>query len=104
MVQAFRQHAPQAPLIWASTTAVTAEGKPGELDSEINPVIVEHNAMAAKVMREEGVPTNDLGALMMQHLNLAQGDRFHWKAEGTALLAKQVSETLLKTLEERKKE
>jgi lysophospholipase L1-like esterase len=98
MVQAFRQRAPKAVLIWASTTPVTKQDHPGELDPEINPIIVEHNAMAATVMKEEGVPTDELNALMMQHLDLARGDRFHWKPEGTALLVKQVSETLLKAL------
>ena len=103
MVQAFKKEAPKAKLIWASTTPVTAQDHPGELDPEINPVIVEHNAMAAKVMKEEGVPIDNLGALMMPHLDLARGDRFHWKPEGTALLVKQVSDTLLKALGERRK-
>jgi lysophospholipase L1-like esterase len=98
MVQAFKQRAPKAILIWASTTPVTKQDHPGELDPEIDPVIVEHNAMAARVMKEEGLPTDDLNALMMQHLDFARGDRFHWKPEGTALLAKQVSETLVKAL------
>jgi hypothetical protein len=103
MVQAFKKEAPQAKLIWASTTPVTAQDHPGELDPEINPVIVEHNAMAAKVMKEEGVPIDDLSALMMPHLDLARGDRFHWKPEGTALLVQQVSDTLLQALAERVK-
>jgi len=98
MVRIFKQRAPKAILIWASITPVTKQDHPGELDPEINPIIVEHNAMAATVMKEEGVPTDDLNALMMQHLDLARGDRFHWKPEGSALLAKQVSETLLKAL------
>ena len=102
MVAAFKANAPKAVLIWASTTPVTAQGKPGELDPEINPTIVEHNAMAAKVMKEDGVPVDDLGALMMQHLDLARGDRFHWKPEGTALLAAQVTETLKRALAERR--
>jgi hypothetical protein len=98
MVQAFKQRAPKAVLVWASTTPVTKQDHPGELDPEIDPIIVEHNAMAATVMKEEGLATDDLNALMMQHLDLARGDRFHWKPEGTALLVKQVSETLLKAL------
>ena len=102
MVQAFKQHAPKAALIWASTTPVTRQDHPGELDPEINPVIVEHNAMAAKAMKDEGVPIDDLNALMMQHLDLARGDRFHWKPEGTALLVGMVSETLLKALDKPK--
>ena len=99
MVQAFKQRAPKAILIWASTTPVTKKDHPGELDPEIDPIIVAHNAMAAVVMKEEGLPTDELNALMMQHLDLARGDRFHWKPEGTALLVKQVSETLLKALD-----
>jgi lysophospholipase L1-like esterase len=98
MVQAFKKNAPKAKLVWASTTPVTKQDHPGELDPEINPIIVEHNAMAAKVMKEEGVPIDDLGALMTPHLDLARGDRFHWKPEGTALLAKQVADTLLQSL------
>jgi hypothetical protein len=103
MIAAFRANAPKARLIWASTTPVTAQGKPGELDPEINPTIVEHNAMAAKVMQAEGVAIDDLGALMMQHLDLARGDRFHWKPEGTALIAAQVIENLKRALAERAK-
>jgi lysophospholipase L1-like esterase len=102
MVQAFKKNAPKAKLIWASTTPVTAEGKSGELDPEINPTIVEHNAMAAKVMKEEGVPIDDLGALIMKHLDLARGDRFHWKPEGTALIAREVIESLKRALAERR--
>lgn len=98
MVQAFREHAPKAKLIWASTTPVTKQDHPGELDPEINPITVEHNRMAAKVMREEGVPIDDLGALMQPHVDLARGDRFHWKPEGTAMLAAQVSKCLLESL------
>jgi len=98
MVQAFKRRAPAAVLIWASTTPVTPQDRPGELDPEINPVIVEHNAMAAKVMEAEGVPIDDLNVLMMAHLDLASGDRFHWRPEGNALMVKQVSETLSEAL------
>lgn len=81
---------------------MTAQNKPGELDPEINPVIVEHNAMAAKVMNEEGLPINDLGGLMKGHLDLAQGTASTRKGKAPRWV-KQVSETLLKTLDERAK-
>lgn len=100
MVQAFKTSAPHALLIWASTTPVTKQDHPGELDPEINPTITAHNAMAAKVMAEEKVHIDDLGALMLTHLDLARGDRFHWKPEGTALLVGQVVQTLTKALDE----
>ena len=99
MVRAFRENAPNTKLIWASTTPITKQDHPGELDPEANPVIVEHNALAAKVMKEEQVAINDLGGLMMSHLDVARGDRFHWKPEGTALLADQVIEVLRQALD-----
>jgi hypothetical protein len=101
MVRKLRELAPKATLIWCSTTPVTTQGKPGELDAEINPIIVEHNRMAAKVMAEEHVQINDLYGLMVQHLDLARGDRFHWTDTGRELQVKQVAETVAKALEAR---
>lgn len=94
MVRAIRQHAPKAKLIWASTTPVTKRGEPGKFDDEVNPIIVEHNRMAANVMAAENVPINDLYGLMLKHLDLAAGDRFHWKPEAKVLQAKQVAKAV----------
>ncbi|MCP5551193.1 MAG: SGNH/GDSL hydrolase family protein [Akkermansiaceae bacterium] len=66
-------------LIWASSTPVTMKDMPTELDSEINPVIIDHNRMAAKVMAEMDVPVNDFYALLVNHRDLARGD-LHWTA------------------------
>lgn len=98
LVQALKTNAPQAKLIWATITPVTAKGEPGKLNAEIQPVIEAHNAMALKVMKDEGVEVNDLSSLMLQHLDLAAGDMFHWTGPGRDLLAKQVTETLLRAL------
>jgi hypothetical protein len=98
LVENLRKGAPNATLIWASTTPVTTKGKPGELDAEINPVIIEHNRMAAKVMTEMKVPTDDLNAVISPHLDFARGDQFHWKPEGVKLLADAVTKTLLDEL------
>lgn len=87
LVQELRMGAPKAKLIWASSTPVTVKGQPGELDWEINPVIVEHNRMAAAVMQEMGVPVNDLYAILASKLDLARGDQFHWTAPAYKLLA-----------------
>ena len=91
LVEDFRKGAPKARLIWASSTPVTVKGKPGEADPEINPVIVEHNRMAAGVMKEMHVPVNDLYALLCGKLELARGDQFHWKPEAYKILANQVA-------------
>lgn len=98
LVQGLKKGAPKAQLVWATITPVTAKGEPGKLNAEIQPTIDEHNAMALKVMKEEGVTINDLGGLMMKHLELAAGDMFHWKKEGMSLIVAQVNQALEEAL------
>lgn len=101
LVDTIRAQAPGATFIWASSTPVTAKGQPGELDAEINPVIIEHNRLAAKVMAEAKVPVNDLYVVVATRLDRARGDQFHWKPEGTALLKDAVVSTLQRELKAR---
>ena len=103
LVQALRTNAPRAALIWASSTPVTVKGQPGAADPEINPVIVEHNRMAAAVMNELHVPINDLYALLAPHLELARGDQFHWTAPAYNMLADAVTQAVLQALAPEKK-
>ena len=98
-VEVLRAKLPRARLIWASSTPVTVQGRPTELEPEVNPVIVEHNRMAAKVMAEMHVPVNDFYALLAGRLDLARGDRFHWTAPAYEILAKTVVDSVLRELE-----
>ncbi|MCX7047657.1 MAG: SGNH/GDSL hydrolase family protein [Candidatus Sumerlaeota bacterium] len=98
LVENLRKGAPKAKLIWASSTPVTVKGKPTELDPEINPVIIEHNRMAAKVMKEMDVPVNDFYALLAPKLELARGDQFHWTAPGYKILADALVAQIVKEL------
>lgn len=93
-VQGIKKGAPKAKLIWATITPVTVKGEPEKLNPEIQPTIDEHNAMALKVMKEEGVTINDLSSLMLKNLPLAAGDMFHWKKEGMVLIVNQVTQAL----------
>lgn len=97
-VAVLRAKLPKARLIWASSTPVTAQGKPTELEPDINPIIVEHNRMAARVMAEMKVPVNDFYALLINKRHLARGDRFHWNAPAYELLANAVVESVLREL------
>jgi lysophospholipase L1-like esterase len=97
-VEVIRGKLPKAGIIWASITPVTVKGKPGELDPEINPVIFDQNRMAAKVMKEMNVPVNDLYSLLAPRLDLARGDQFHWKPEAYQILAKAVTDSVLREL------
>lgn len=97
-VQVIKDKLPKAAIVWASTTPVTVKGKPGELLPEINNIIVEHNRMAANVMKEMGVPVNDLYSLLAPKLELARGDQFHWRPEAYAILADRVVESISREL------
>lgn len=98
-IQVIRTKLPKAKIIWASSTPVTVKGKPTELDPAINPVIIEHNRLAAEVMLGAGVPVNDFYALLAPKLELARGDQFHWKPEAYQILAKTVVESLNRELD-----
>jgi len=97
-VQVIRDKLPKAKLIWASSTPVTVKGKPTELHPEINPTIIEHNRMAAKVMGEMNVPVSDFYALLAPQLGLARGDQFHWKAAAYQILGRTAAESVLREL------
>jgi len=99
-VEVIRDKLPRAKIIWASSTPVTVKGQPTELDPEINPIIVEHNRMAAKVMQELNVPVNDFYALLVTKLELARGDQFHWQPEAYKILAETVTASVLRELDQ----
>jgi len=92
------QKLPKAKIIWASSTPVTVKGNPTELDPEINPIIVEHNRMAANVMKEMNVPVNDFYSLLVNKLDLARGDQFHWKPDAYKILAQAATDSILREL------
>ena len=98
-VEVIRKKLPDAKLIWASSTPVTMQDKPTELEPEINPIIVEHNRMAAKVMAHMNVPVNDFYSLLADKLELARGDRFHWTAPAYDILAQTVTRSVLHELQ-----
>ena len=97
-VEVIRAKLPKAKIIWASSTPVTVKNKPTELDHEINPIIVDQNRMAAKVMGEMKVPVNDFYALLVGKLGLARGDQFHWKNEAYVILAQCATDSILREL------
>lgn len=102
LVSAIRESAPEAKLIWANITPVIriSEAETDELDPELNPVVVAHNGMAAQIMAEYKIPTNDLYTLMLPHLNLRAGkkDNYHWKPAAYELMTKPIVESIEKAL------
>lgn len=97
-VQVIRDKCPKAKIIWASSTPVTVKDQPSELSPDINPIIIEHNRMAAVVMNEIGVPVNDFYSLLVDKLELARGDQFHWQNGGYKILAQAVTDSIVREL------
>ncbi|MDQ3621811.1 MAG: SGNH/GDSL hydrolase family protein [Verrucomicrobiota bacterium] len=81
-----------AKLIWCSTTPVPE----GKLTPERkNEDVVAYNAIARRVMDENGVAIDDLYAFALPQLGEIQLPRnVHFKAEGSAVLAKQVARSI----------
>ena len=87
-----RMKASGAKLIWATTTPIP--------DGELVPArkfgeVPEYNAIAKRVMTENGVALDDLNAAMTPHIAELQNTKdVHYKPEGYAFLAKQVAASI----------
>jgi acyl-CoA thioesterase-1 len=85
-----------AKLIWASTTPIP--------DGQLTPVrkfgqVKEYNDIAARVMKENGIPTDDLNAHMTPEFErLHNPGDLHYGKEGYEFLAKQVAAEIEKAL------
>ena len=79
-----------AALIWATTTPVPAKNKPGQYPR--NPGdIGDYNAIAARVMAENGVSTNDLYHAVLPRIGeLQPADDVHFNSLGSDVLAERV--------------
>lgn len=86
-VEVMRRENPQGKVIWASTTPIMAKGSPFRVDDSLNPIIIDHNRMAAKVMNDLGVPVVDFYDILVKRMDLARGDVFHWTGKAYNLIA-----------------
>ena len=93
-----RKFAPKAKLIFATTTPMTTKTRPIAFDPEFNPLIVERNQIAVKVMQENQVPVADYYGILATKLDLAAGDRFHWTKPAYELLASEAAARIAQAL------
>jgi lysophospholipase L1-like esterase len=87
-----REEGKGAKIVWASTTPT--------VNSDNTRLVKEFNAIAAKVMNENNIPTNDLFALM-DPMDRKQywTDNFHHTVEGKKIAAKQVAAVIRDNLQ-----
>lgn len=98
-VKFLRDLAPDAKLVWATSTPMTVNGQPETNCPEMNPKVLARNAAAAPIMQEFGIPVNDLYSLVVGKAELRSGDAAHFSAAGRELQGKQVAEVIRKALD-----
>jgi hypothetical protein len=87
-----------AKLIWATTTPVSA-GTPDWTEGKVE----ELNAVAARVMQQQGIETDDLYATIKPTVAEHQNPKdVHFNAAGYAKLGEQVTQVILKALPAKK--
>lgn len=87
-----------AALVWCSTTPVPEGCSPPRSDEDA----VAYNAVAKKIMDENGIAIDDLYAFALPRLKEIQRPaNVHFTPEGSAVLAKQVAAAITEALEKR---
>jgi hypothetical protein len=99
ILNGFRSGAPKAKIFWLATTPHTASrNEKGKVEStgERNPIVQRINRLAAEVMAEEKIPVIDAYTLLVNRLDLASGDGYHWRGDAYQMMAEEIFKTLFK--------
>ena len=98
-VAAIRAHAPQAKLIWATTTPLR-DGKAATYDTQAeysDERVAARNAIAAEIVTAQKIPIDDLNAAVRGHPEY-HSDNVHFNAQGVQIQAAQVAAHIEKLL------
>jgi len=99
LIKTLRKHAPEAKLIWATTTPLR-NGKDVTWDTKAeysNERIAARNAIAAEIVGAQKIPTVDLNAAVRGRPEW-HSDNVHFSGEGSQILAAEVSAAVAKLL------
>src|SRR2546428_2742361 len=99
-VAAIRTHAPQAKLIWATTTPLR-DGKAVASDTQAeysDERVAARNAIAAEIVTAQKIPIDDLNAAMRGHPEY-HSDNIHFNTQGVQIQAAQVAAHIEKLLQ-----
>jgi hypothetical protein len=97
LMETFEKCAPDAKLVWGTTTPVSEPGDLSKISERTNRVKA-RNQIAAAVMQERGIPTDDLYGLVEQHPDWHSSDGVHFNGKGKEAQAAAVAESVLKCL------
>jgi hypothetical protein len=97
LVRALKKGAPNAKLIWATTTAVRSTTDLNRLDAKTERVQA-RNRIAAQIMSKEGISTDDLFALVADRPDYYRADGVHSNEEGGKAEANRVTVAIARLL------
>ena len=97
LMATFRDHAGEAKLIWATTTPIRNRDDLQQI-SERTERVKARNQIAAEIMKEAGIATDDLYGLVEQHPDWQSGDGVHFNGKGKVAQGAAVAESVLKCL------
>lgn len=98
-----KKGAPKAKLYYLLTTPHTAahpsSDEPVDGFGEHNHTVIRLNTLSAEVMKEEHVDVIDIYSIFAKHLDLANGDGFHWQMPAYRIMSEEIEKAVLSTLE-----
>ena len=93
VIATIQRHAPNAKLIWATTTPCQKK------DDGPDTGVIERNKIAAEHVAKAGIAVDDLYTLVANHpTKLWDGGGVHYTAEGTAIQSRQVAKVIADSL------
>jgi len=97
LMETFKEHAAGAKLIWATTTPVRNADNLQQI-SERTERVKARNQIAAEIMKDRNVSTDDLYGLVEAHPEFFAGDGVHYNGKGRETQGAAVAECVLKCL------
>jgi len=97
LMDAFKKHAAGAELIWATTTPIRKRDNLQQIDKRTKMAIA-RNQVAADIMNQRGVPTDDLYGLVEAHPEFSADDGIHYNGKGRAAQGEQVAKSVSRRL------
>jgi hypothetical protein len=94
----FKELAPNAKVVWATSTPMREPAPNLQTIKPETQRVIARNRIVVDVAKKEGIPVNDLYALVVDHPEYWNDDGTHFKPEGQAVQAKQVAKRILETL------
>lgn len=96
-VAVLKENSNGAKLVWTTTTPVREKADLNTFSKQTDRVI-ERNRLAAEIVKEQGISTDDLFELVKGHPEWQSNDGVHFNGNGNEAMAKQVAESVLKVL------